>query len=99
VDRIHWKMIENGYEKLQLVKFYWEQDIGEEGLISIQHISFIVASLYQWTRAGVQTYIGANMDLNRVKAVLQQWVASLGDQAVSGSDLRSILPSLIQSLP
>lgn len=106
VDRIHWKLIENGYEKLKLVQFYWDQYLSRveedtEGLalLSVQYLSFIIASLYRCSRQGVQSQITANIDLSQVKTTLQHWSSSLGDEAVSGSDLRSILPNLIQSLP
>jgi len=106
VERVHWKLIENGYEKLKLVKFYWdlylervEEDTEGLTLLSIQHLSFIIASLCRCSRQGVQSQISAIIDLNQVKATLQHWSSSLGEEAVSGSDLRSILPGLIQNLP
>lgn len=102
VERIDWKLIENGYEKLKLMLYYWELWVerdDEEGLVAMQHLAFIIASLFRSTRQGLQTFITANLDVNQVKCVLQQWLSSLGDEAVTGSDLRTVLPNLVQILP
>lgn len=93
--------MENGYEKLKLMMDYWDLWVereDQEGLVAIHHLAYLFASLYR-EKQGLSAFIAGNIDVNQVKSVLQQWISSLGDEAVAGADLRTVLPNLVQLLP
>ena len=111
-ERLYCKMVENEYEKLALLQFYYtefsehaeKQSSDSDFPISsdqqcVQHISFIVGTLYQKGDAQLREHLQRLFALERVKEVLNSWVQSLGDEEVCGSDLRTVIPALVLTLP